>query len=166
MSHESEEYRAQALEAAKTTEDYETIALVYAMTYIGDQLRALRSELPTLAMLNTALPEYEAELVHTNGESPTALPRLARTLQADSPFTEEPGPEVPTVAGGKRQYRPAHDPRLWRIDPDDGMWISPKGRKFHPQSQQVRGVIIKLERMRTKGTLYTTPIRPLDEEPS
>lgn len=159
LSYNAHDYRAQALEAAEVTEDYQTIATVYAMTYVGDQVKALVDALPTLAMLHTALTDDESEPAHSNGESPQSLPRLARTLQADPPFADKR--QTATVAGGTRQYTPAHDPRHWRPDPKSGKWISPAGRHFDADSRQVRGVLFKLDKMRRDGTLYTTPLRPL-----
>lgn len=158
--------RNDAIDHAELTEDDKTIAVVYALTHLADQLTQLIDQLPTLDMLHTALPECEAEPGPSGSTTKDLLPRLTRTLQAESPFTEEPSPEIPTVAGGVRQYRPAHDPRSWTMDPETGYWISPAGRRFSPTSRQVRNVIYKLENMRRKGTLYSTPIHKLEDENS
>lgn len=131
------DHRAEALEATAAAETFDATAITHAILHLADAVAeaaaVVRAAGPTLgAMLNEAAP-----------------------LQAE----EKTGP---VILPNGRTYRPAHDPRHWRPNPKNGMWISPAGREFKPDSAQVLGVIQRLENMRKKGTLYTTPIRPLD----
>jgi hypothetical protein len=147
--------RTEALEWAEESSDDKTLALTHALLYVGDVLADIHLELASRR-------DEHAE------PGPDPESKLAKLLQKASPFTDKPEAEVGEESNGSahslimpngRVYKPAHDPRLWKMDQTTGDWISPGGRRFGPKSKQVLGVIRRLEQMRRAGTLYTKPIQ-------
>lgn len=138
--------RTEALGWAETSNDPSTMAITHALLYVGDALSDVVLELG-------------------KGETREAAPKLTALLNQATPFVETDHEPVatedkpgPVIMRNGREYTPAYDPRLWKMDGVTGEWISPKGRRFGPQTRQVLGVIRRIEEMRRAGTLYTKPI--------
>lgn len=138
------DHRAEALDAAKAAETFDATALTHAVIHLADKVA-----------------EIVAAISRSVVRATEGTPKLQALLDDDSPLQSGEDP-TPVILPNGRVYRPAHDPRHWAINPENGMWVSPAGREFKPNSAQVLGVIRRLENMRKNGTLYTTPLRPLD----
>lgn len=148
------ENRTEARDWAEASDDSRTLAVTHGLLYVGDMVAELTQAVRdqgTITVTPPPSPKLQALL-----SKPTPLTTSAPSVQAES--DGEPGP---VVMPNGRPYKPAHDPRHWKMDPTSGQWISPAGRSFSPTSRQVLGVIARLESMRRAGTLYTKPLGAL-----
>lgn len=156
IEHPQRTYALDRLDDENRIDRFDSDAIVHALLYVGDAIERQNAIL-LAADRAERLPNESA-----NGEARTDLPKLLRTLSAESPVGEpephgvdeeselEEGdlPEVVNLPDGYvlRAIKPATNPEDWRLDPSDGYFISPAGRRFNPRSKQALGVMGRLQR--------------------